>query len=61
MSIGDFLSIYKKSVFCLCPPGDDPARKAVFDSILSTIGLKCNAMKLQLSVILGVFLARIPP
>lgn len=33
--IGDFLSIYKKSVFCLCPPGDDPARKAVFDSIIS--------------------------
>ena len=22
-------------MFCLCPPGDDPARKAVFDSILS--------------------------
>ena len=21
--------------FCLCPPGDDPARKAVFDAILS--------------------------
>jgi len=35
MSIGDFLSIYKKSTFCLCPPGDDPARKAVFDSIVS--------------------------
>lgn len=35
MSIGDFLSIYRKSIFCLCPPGDDPARKAVFDAILS--------------------------
>ncbi len=34
-SIGDFLSIYKKAVFCLCPPGDDPARKAVFDAIVS--------------------------
>ena len=34
-SIGDHLSVYKRSVFCLCPPGDDPARKAVFDSILS--------------------------
>jgi hypothetical protein len=34
-SIGDFLSTYKRSVFCLCPPGDDPARKAVFDSIVS--------------------------
>lgn len=34
-SIGDYLSVYKRAVFCLCPPGDDPARKAVFDSILS--------------------------
>jgi hypothetical protein len=33
--IGDFLEIYKKAVFCLCPPGDDPARKAVFDAIIS--------------------------
>lgn len=35
MSIGDFLSVYRKATFCLCPPGDDPARKAVFDAILS--------------------------
>lgn len=34
-NIADFLSVYKKAKFCLCPPGDDPARKAVFDSILS--------------------------
>ncbi len=34
-SIGDYLSIYRKAVFCLCPPGDDPARKAVFDAIVS--------------------------
>lgn len=34
-NIGDFLSVYKRAVFCLCPPGDDPARKAVFDSIIS--------------------------
>ena len=34
-SIADYLSVYKKSIFCLCPPGDDPARKAVFDAILS--------------------------
>jgi hypothetical protein len=34
-SIADFLSLYKKAKFCLCPPGDDPARKAVFDSIVS--------------------------
>eukprot|EP01038_Epipyxis_sp_PR26KG_P010631 gene10631-14276_t len=34
-SIADFLSIYKRSIFCLCPPGDDPARKAVFDAIVS--------------------------
>lgn len=34
-SIGDLLSVYKKAVFCLCPPGDDPARKAVFDAIVS--------------------------
>jgi xyloglucan galactosyltransferase MUR3 len=33
--IADFLSVYRKSTFCLCPPGDDPARKAVFDAILS--------------------------
>lgn len=34
-TIADLLSVYKRSVFCLCPPGDDPARKAVFDSIVS--------------------------
>ena len=34
-NIADFLSIYKRATFCLCPPGDDPARKAVFDSIVS--------------------------
>ncbi len=34
-SIADALTIYQRAVFCLCPPGDDPARKAVFDSILS--------------------------
>jgi hypothetical protein len=34
-SIGDFLSVYRHSTFCLCPPGDDPARKAVFDAIVS--------------------------
>lgn len=26
-NIADLLSIYRKSIFCLCPPGDDPARK----------------------------------
>jgi hypothetical protein len=31
----EFITIYKKAVFCLCPPGDDPGRKAVFDSIVS--------------------------
>jgi hypothetical protein len=34
-NIGDFLSVYKRATFCLCPPGDDPARKAVFDAIIS--------------------------
>ena len=34
-NIADFLSVYKRAKFCLCPPGDDPARKAVFDAILS--------------------------
>ena len=34
-SIAEALSIYRKTVFCLCPPGDDPARKAVFDAIVS--------------------------
>jgi hypothetical protein len=27
------LSVYRKSVFCLSPPGDNPARKATFDII----------------------------
>ena len=35
VQIADYLGHYKRSIFCLCPPGDDPARKAVFDSILS--------------------------
>ena len=26
-NIADLLSIYRRSIFCLCPPGDDPARK----------------------------------
>ena len=34
-SISDFLSVYKRSIFCLSPPGDDPGRKAVFDAIIS--------------------------
>ena len=34
-NIADLLEIYKTAIFCLCPPGDDPARKAVFDAILS--------------------------
>ena len=34
-NIVDLLSVYKKATFCLCPPGDDPARKAVFDCIVS--------------------------
>jgi hypothetical protein len=34
-SISKYLTIYKSSIFCLCPPGDDPARKAVFDAIVS--------------------------
>ena len=34
-ALADFLTIYRHSVFCLLPPGDDPGRKAVFDAILS--------------------------
>jgi xyloglucan galactosyltransferase MUR3 len=34
-NIADYLSVYRRSIFCLCPPGDDPARKALFDAILS--------------------------
>lgn len=34
-NIVDLLSVYKRATFCLCPPGDDPARKAVFDCIVS--------------------------
>lgn len=33
--IPDLLGAYKFGTFCLCPPGDDPGRKAVFDSIVS--------------------------
>jgi xyloglucan galactosyltransferase MUR3 len=29
------ISVYRTSIFCLCPPGDDPARKALFDILLS--------------------------
>lgn len=29
------IQVYRHSIFCLCPPGDDPARKALFDIILS--------------------------
>lgn len=28
------ISRYAQSLFCICPPGDDPARKALFDIIL---------------------------
>jgi hypothetical protein len=28
------LSAYRQSVFCLCPPGDDPSRKALLDILL---------------------------
>jgi len=31
----DFMTVYKRAIFCLCPPGDDPGRKAVFDAIVS--------------------------
>jgi hypothetical protein len=29
------VQVYRQSIFCLCPPGDDPARKALFDILLS--------------------------
>ena len=35
IGIAGLLSVYKQSVFCLCPPGDDPTRKAVVDIIVS--------------------------
>lgn len=31
----DLMSVYLKSTFCLCPPGDSYTRKAIFDSIVS--------------------------
>ena len=31
----DLMTVYLKSTFCLCPPGDSYTRKAIFDSILS--------------------------
>ena len=34
-NIAASLTIYKHSVFCLCPPGDDPTRKAVVDIIVA--------------------------
>ncbi|RYG64523.1 hypothetical protein EON64_13805 [archaeon] len=33
--LGDLLSLYTRATFCLCPPGDDPARKALFDMVVS--------------------------
>ena len=34
-SLVDLIRTYRRSIFCLCPPGDDPGRKALFDIILS--------------------------
>ena len=34
-TISQFVQFYRKSIFCLCPPGDDPGRKALFDIITS--------------------------
>jgi hypothetical protein len=34
-TISTFVQSYRRSVFCLCPPGDDPGRKALFDIITS--------------------------
>lgn len=31
----DLMTVYLRSTFCLCPPGDSYTRKAIFDSILS--------------------------
>ena len=28
------VAIYRKSIFCMCPPGDDPGRKALFDMLM---------------------------
>lgn len=29
------LSAYERSIYCLCPPGDSPIRRAIFDAILA--------------------------
>lgn len=29
------MKAYEKSVFCLCPPGDTPIRRAIFDALLA--------------------------
>lgn len=34
-NVGKMLDYYRKSVFCLSPPGDSPTRKGLFDSILA--------------------------
>ncbi len=31
----DILSLYRRSVFCLSPPGDSPTRKGIFDALLA--------------------------
>lgn len=31
----DLMTVYLRSTFCLCPPGDSYTRKAIFDSLLS--------------------------
>jgi hypothetical protein len=35
LNISQYLALYRRSVFCLSPPGDSPTRKGLFDSILS--------------------------
>ena len=40
-SIGELLTTYRKTVFCLCPPGDDPARRALFGIFFIALSYYC--------------------
>jgi hypothetical protein len=35
VNLSEALHLYRRSIFCLSPPGDSPTRKAIFDSLLA--------------------------
>ena len=35
VSVDHIIAAYEKSIYCLCPPGDTPIRRALFDAFLA--------------------------